>query len=80
MAFAHDFLPHGRYRHVFDIPLARKAKAKKPAAPAQEKSEHELLLECEFSEVGRDPRFPPGWYIVPGALLGVFVVLAVLLL
>ena len=80
MAFAHDFSPHGRIRHLLDIPIARNAKAKKPLAPPREKSEHELLLECEFSETGRDPRFPAGWYIVPGALMGLFLVLALLLL
>ena len=77
MAFAHDFLPRDRNHRLFDISVARKAKAKKPP---REKSEHELLLECEFSEIGRDPRFPAGWYIVPGALMGLFLVLALLLL
>ncbi|HXS06716.1 MAG TPA: hypothetical protein VN723_08010 [Rhizomicrobium sp.] len=77
MAFAHDLLPHGRYRHVFDIPPARKAKAKKPT---REESEHERLIECEFSEIGRDPRFPAGWYIMPGVLLGLFLIVAVMLL
>ena len=29
------------------------------------------LTELEFSEYGRDPRFPPGWWIVPTCFLTV---------
>ena len=28
------------------------------------------LAELEFSDWGRDPRFLPGWWILPGLLLG----------
>lgn len=28
--------------------------------------------ELEFSDYGRDPRFPSGWWIVPGCFLAVF--------
>ena len=78
MAFVHDFLPQGRIRHLFDIPRFRKTKANDNASPRVEE-DRDLILEAEFSEVGRDSRFPHGWYIVPGALLGVFLLLALLL-
>ena len=29
------------------------------------------LAELEFGDYGRDPRFLPGWWILPGLLLGV---------
>ena len=30
----------------------------------------EDIIDLEFSEYGRDPRFLPGWWILPGMLLG----------
>ena len=36
-----------------------------PPIPSQER------LDAEFSEIGRSPRFPPGWYIAPLFILGV---------
>lgn len=30
---------------------------------------YEDILDLEFSDWGRDPRFLPGWWIVPGMLL-----------
>ena len=77
MAFIRAVLPP--YRHVFDIPVASKTRRKYSARPDwQTLSEHERLMECEFSEMGRNPLFVPGWYILPGLVLGV-VTLAILL-
>jgi hypothetical protein len=30
----------------------------------------------EFSDHDRSPRFPPGWWIVPAALVGILILLA----
>ena len=38
----------------------------------------ELLLDLEFSEVGRDPRFLPGWYILPSIVGGLLVLTALI--
>lgn len=66
MALAHDTRPR---RRVLDISPQR------PSRPNRE----DALLDCEFSEMGRNSHFPPGWFIVPGALLGFLVVLGTLL-
>jgi len=45
-------------------------------APGQSASIHYLprryvdLADLEFSEHGRDPRFLPGWWLLPALLLG----------
>jgi hypothetical protein len=41
--------------------------------------ERDALLELEFSEMGRDPRFLPGWYILPLAAIGVVALLVLLI-
>jgi hypothetical protein len=33
-------------------------------------------MELEFSEVGRDPRLLPGWYILPSIVGGLLVLAA----
>ena len=38
------------------------------------------LGELEFGDCGRDPRFLPGWWILPGLLLGVSLIWIVSLL
>ena len=38
------------------------------------------LAELEFGDWGRDPRFLPGWWILPGLLLGVSLIWIVSLL
>lgn len=68
MAFAGDF--HSHYRHVFGVPAAaRGAKSKRPVPEILRRSADDELLDAEFSEMGRDPRFLPGWYILPGIVL-----------
>ena len=36
----------------------------------------DLLMDLEFSEAGRDPRFLPGWYILPSIVGGLLVLIA----
>jgi hypothetical protein len=31
---------------------------------------HQDIVDLEFSDYGRDPRFLPGWWIFPGMLIG----------
>ena len=31
---------------------------------------HERLADCEFGPIGRDPRFPSGWFIMPALIVG----------
>lgn len=31
---------------------------------------HQDMADAEFSNAGRSDRFPPGWYILPAALIG----------
>jgi hypothetical protein len=40
--------------------------------------DHEVLLDLEFSEIGRDPRFLPGWYILPSVVGGLLVLAALI--
>lgn len=48
-------------------------------APATTRLKREALLELEFSEIGRDPRFLPGWYILPFAAIGAGMLLFLLI-
>lgn len=63
MAFAHDVLPHIR---------RRSARASVRAGfPRFRKTADDRLAECEFGEVGRDPRYPSGWFILPALVIGI---------
>jgi len=64
MAFA------GTYEDIFD-------QAPHHAASACE-IDPDILADLEFSEIGRDSRFLPGWYILPSALGGLLVLVALL--
>lgn len=55
MALAYDFL--SRMPHL--------ASAKRAG-----RSAHERQAECEFGPIGRDPRYPSGWFIVPALIVG----------
>jgi hypothetical protein len=35
--------------------------------------DHDALMALEFSDIGRDPRFLPGWYILPSIVGGLLV-------
>jgi hypothetical protein len=67
----------GHYRHSFDAPAPRPKRAKRAALDIYRSRElADLidladLIEQEYSDTGRDPRFPSGWYILPGLVLGV---------
>jgi len=49
-----------------------------PAVPQQRPLAAHDTSELEFSEYGRDPRFLPGWWIVPLTVLSVWVCLSVI--
>ena len=36
----------------------------------QAREAHRDVIDLEFSDYGRDPRFMPGWWILPGVLIG----------
>jgi hypothetical protein len=64
VASYYDNVLEGRFpRHARAVPLA----------------DHDALLDLEFSEAGRDPRFLPGWYILPAVLGGVLMLAALIL-
>ncbi|HEY2836128.1 MAG TPA: hypothetical protein VGI89_06120 [Rhizomicrobium sp.] len=37
---------------------------------ASAKRADECMAECEFGPIGRDPRYPSGWFIVPALIVG----------
>ena len=57
------------YDHIFDVPLAKRGARAKPVPEIFRRREHVEAAELEFSEYGRDPRYPSGWYIVPALLI-----------
>ena len=36
----------------------------------QARETHRDIIDLEFSDYGRDPRFLQGWWILPGVLIG----------
>jgi hypothetical protein len=71
MAFA------GHYRHVFETSVPRR----KRGLPAVfQDCSHVNMMDLEFSEYGRTPRFMPGWFILPAVVTGMAIIAAVLLL
>ena len=72
MAFA------GYYDRAFDSAAGRGRPVAKPKSTASglDQRDHDALMELEFSEVGRDPRFLPGWYILPSIVGGLLVLTA----
>jgi hypothetical protein len=66
-------------RHIFHIPPAR-VRSRRELASVFRKREHVDLIDLEFSNYGRNPRFQPGWYILPAVVTGMAMIAAVLLL
>lgn len=66
----------GHYRHVFDIPVSRR---KREVSAVFRDPSHKKLVELEFSNYGRNTRFPAGWYILPAVVTGMAIIAAVLL-
>lgn len=60
------------YDSVFDGALPERAAAIRIL-------DRDALMELEFSEVGRDPRFLPGWYILPSVIGGTLLLAALIL-
>lgn len=73
MAYVHH------YDHAFDGPLSKRARRREPAQVFRSR-EHSDLIDLEFSNVGRNPRFPAGWFILPAIMSGVAILTAVALL
>ena len=48
-------------------------------APVIDEDDLDELMALEFSEIGRDPNFLPGWYILPSIVGGVLVLIALLI-
>ena len=72
---------HGSpYSHVFDIPLAKPARGRRKTPDVFRTREHAAMADLEFSDVGRNPRFAPGWFILPGIAWGLAVIAALILL
>jgi hypothetical protein len=67
------------YGHVFDIPVVRPARKRATTNIFRDRT-HADLIDLEFSEYGRDPRFVAGWFILPGVALGMAIVAALILL
>ncbi len=62
------------------LPDARPARARRRASGLLRKREQGELIDLEFSNYGRSPRFQPGWYILPAVVTGMAIIAAVLLL
>ena len=57
---------------VFDIPLTKKVRRPRKAradAGVLPYRDPDSVLACEFSALGRDRRYPSGWYIFPALAL-----------
>jgi hypothetical protein len=76
MAYVHH------YDHVFDVPLSNRAKRPKRRNVSSVfcNPEDPAMSELEFSNYGRNPRFPAGWFILPAIVTGLAIVAAVIVL
>jgi len=59
---------------------ARPARARRRAAGLLRTRTQGELIDLEFSNYGRNPRFQHGWYILPALVTGMAIIAAVLLL
>jgi hypothetical protein len=73
MAYVHH------YDHIHDVPLARRPRRRETAEIFRGR-EYAELIDLEFSNVGRNPRFPAGWFILPAIVTGMAIVAALALL
>jgi hypothetical protein len=74
MAYVHH------YDHIHDVPLARRPRRRRETAEIFRDREYAELIDLEFSNAGRNPRFPAGWFILPAVVTGMAVLAAVALL
>ncbi len=65
------------YHPVFG---ARPARLRRGVPSFLRKREQADLIDLEFSNYGRSPRFQHGWYILPAIVTGMAIIAAVLLL
>lgn len=64
------------YHPMFDT---RPARARRAPALLRTRTQGELI-DLEFSNYGRSPRFQHGWYILPALVTGMAIIAAVLLI
>ena len=77
MAYVHH------YDH-FDVLRSKRSKRSKrtkqgPIAQFFCGPENSDLMNLEFSNYGRNPRFPAGWFILPAVVVGMAIVAALIL-
>ncbi len=71
------------YDHVFDVPPSKRMKRRVKQGPIARLfcgPENPDLMDLEFSNYGRTPRFPAGWFILPAVVAGMAIVAALILL
>jgi hypothetical protein len=74
MAYVHH------YDRVHDVPLAKSPRRRRETAEIFRDREHVELIDLEFSNAGRSPRFPAGWFILPAVVAGMAILAALALL
>jgi hypothetical protein len=74
MAYVHH------YDHIHDVPSVRRPRRHRETAEIFRDREYAELIDLEFSNVGRNPRFPAGWFILPAVVTGMAVLAAVAVL
>ena len=62
----------------FHVALRKASARKKRDAAARRAAARRAIEDFEFGESGRDPRFLPGWYLIPGFAIAVAVLLVTL--
>jgi len=65
------------YHPMFD---ARTPRTRRHASGLFRNRGERELIDLEFSNYGRSPRFQHGWYILPAVVTGMAIIAAVLLL
>jgi hypothetical protein len=63
----------------FHHPMFGAPRLRRRAALSRSRDQAELI-DLEFSNYGRSPRFQHGWYILPAVVTGMAIIAAVLLL
>lgn len=63
------------YGPLLESPAARPRRKRTPLDVFRD---HADRVDLEFSEYARDPRFIPGWFILPGVMLGAAIIMVLL--
>ena len=59
-------------------PLLEEPAARPRRKPLDVFRDHADRVDLEFGEYARDPRFIPGWFILPGVMLGAAIIMVLL--